>query len=219
MKLIVSTLSLLLLFTMSGIAQYNYYQAPENTEISKLIYQQEKTIVKNMWLVDEMKGEDKIVATFYAVNYYDYKSANDVKKGLKVIIENTSGPEEGSILTFTMLETYIDKDELTQIIIALDNMLKILQESETKDHDVSAMYQTKDGFFFGFMKEDKNEFGIAEIRFDKAAMKIKFKKIDKSLEQLKTIFDNVTNELYLLEDSKKKGKSSDSEEQIIDTDI
>ena len=124
MKRIVSTFGILFIAVVYSFSQYNYYQAPENTELSKLLYSQGKTIVKKMWEVGSMKGEEKIITTFYAVNYYDYTSPNNIKKGLRIKIENTNKATEDSKIPFTMLETYIDKDELTQIIISIDNMIK-----------------------------------------------------------------------------------------------
>jgi len=219
MKRIVSTFGILFIAVVYSFSQYNYYQAPENTELSKLLYSQGKTIVKKMWEVGSMKGEEKIITTFYAVNYYDYTSPNNIKKGLRIKIENTNKATEDSKIPFTMLETYIDKDELTQIIISIDNMIKFYKEIEKGKEDVSTVYQTKDNFYFGFKKEGKDQFAITEIRFDKAAIKADFKSIEKSLIEIKGIFDNVMNELYLLDSKEKKGKSSESKEEIIDTDI
>jgi hypothetical protein len=219
MKFIVSTLIIVLITSITGFTQKNNYQATENTEISKLLNQQEKMIVKKMWLIEEMKAEDKVYVSFYGINFYDYTSSNDVKKGLKVVIENTNSSTETSSIPFTMLETYIDKSEITQIIISLDNTIKLFEEVKSEKMDVISTFETKDNFLFGFRKEDKDEFGVAEIRFDEVLIKADFKNVEKSLATMKTIFDNVSNELFLLEEPKKKGRSTETKEEIIDTDI
>ncbi|MCK4661592.1 MAG: hypothetical protein KAT68_01900 [Bacteroidales bacterium] len=206
-------------------AQFNYFEIPTNTELSKFIKNQDKILILNSWEVGEIKGEDKINTTFHALEFSTYDKPNEIIKGIKVKIINTySSASNISYITddnaFSELNVYIDKKEYNNILIAINNLQKLLKNPANSENS-NNYYITQDYFKFGFKQEGKKQTGFAEIFYDKAIIICKFSNPNKFFSNLKNIFDNASNETYKSEIEKKikKGKKSSEDEKIIDTDI
>ena len=215
--------SISLLCTGITFGQAKYHERPTNTELGKFLKTQGKYVIEKNWEIEEIKAEERISIYFYAVEAHLYDKPNEVKKGLKVKIVNTNKTELETIkVTFEELDTYIDKSEFTDILIAIDNMQKTLSGINKNDFDTRAYYNTLDNFSFGFNEVDKKEMGFAGIWYDEAKLFCDIKKSSTFFSALKDVFDTVSTELYLQENYKKmkKGKkSTEDTDEVIDTDI
>ena len=122
-------LLLIIFFNNFLFAQFNYFEIPANTELSKFINKQDKILILNSWEIGEIKGEDKINTTFYALEFSTYDNPDEIIRGIKVKIINTysSASKTSYIMddkSFSELNVYIDKKEYNNILIAISNLQK-----------------------------------------------------------------------------------------------
>lgn len=213
-------ISTLLLISINAFAQKTIYETPQNTKLSKLFLNKGELLIQKIWEIDEIKGEDKIIITFSAIQAYNYIKPNEVIKGMKIIIENTTQSTTSlDQFPFWELTTYIDFEEYSQLMISLDNFLKFYSQAKDEEFEYDAKYETKDHLELGIKKIDGKEVLYAGIIFEETMIEVILGNPEKEIPAIKEIFDNAYNDIYLLNKKDKKGKKGTDSEEIIDTDI
>jgi len=212
-----------LLFLVFGLALTSNSQsqnaAPFASKIATELNKNQTLHTLDSWLLDEVKGVNKMQLVLEAVKYNNSKSTV-VLKGLKLeLIPEAVVGESATKLSSKQLVAFIDDTEYSEVMVIINQMITDFTKAELSKKQGIMTYTTKSGVKFGFIFKDKKEVGFISILSSDAEIACEFANIEKFLTEFRNYIDICAKDLYLPENAEKLKKAKKSNQEAKDVNV